>query len=109
MPIPSPTAPRDGVRADARTNGARARRATRPVTLPIRRAIRPLCAGIQEIPAGAHSFRYRVLDPGQDIRVGDLRSRVVHESERATVVIDYLTEEQARVIAAADSGFSLGS
>lgn len=111
MPRPSPLALRNGERATAkpRRDHARPRGGPRPATIPIHPDPRPLCAGVQTIPKGAHAFRYRVLGPGHDVRIGALRSRVVHDTEHVTVVIDYFTEEQAHRVAAAGSGFFLGS
>jgi hypothetical protein len=46
------------------------------------------------IPQGAYAFRYRVLSPHAEVTIGDRTDRMVHRTPGATVVIDYLTEEQ---------------
>jgi hypothetical protein len=115
MPRPLPTASRNGVRANAvaAVNPAAPKRPTvadQPVFLPIRRPPRLLSAGTQEVPEGAHSFRVWIIEPGYDAFIGEHPSRVIQPAQEVTVVIDYLTEDQARLACdlPADSGILLG-
>lgn len=67
-------------------------------TIPM--AIKPilLLAGTYEIPEGAHSFRLHAYAPGREAWITEHPNRTIQLAHGVTIVIDYLTAEQARLV-----------